>query len=148
MRQLIVNVPDAQMRPLEEAARSKDMRPEALISEQLASLTSSVPGRVGVSIMRYARYALPARHGAYSMNPLPASGGEVQQTGVAYHVGIRHPGAKQIPQREPNADRTSADIERSRRREVLKRTSGIWKDRRDTPKDGVQYQQEARAEWD
>lgn len=158
MRKLIVNLPDAQMRALEESAKSKDMRPEKLVSEQLASLVSGPHGQVRVYIKPYARYDVPAKHHAYLVNYLAPYSGEVRQAAVAYHVSIRHPsavrmasaipGAKHTPERETNADRASADAERSRRRDILKQTSGIWKDREDASEDGVQYQLKARAEWD
>jgi len=158
MRQLIVNLSDAQMRALEEVAKSRDMRPENLVSEQLASITTRSHGPVGVSIKRYARFVQTRKDNAYSLNPLVPPGTQVRQPAVVYHVGIRNPAAVQMvgnvpatgqsPQLEPNSDRALADVERSRRREILKGTSGIWKDRRDTPKDGLQYQLEARAEWD
>jgi hypothetical protein len=38
--------------------------------------------------------------------------------------------------------------ERQRRLRVLQGTFGMWKDRDDIPKDGLQYQLEARSEWD
>lgn len=43
--------------------------------------------------------------------------------------------------------RTDA-ADRARRLQLLQRTAGIWKDRADVPKDGLDYQREERAEWD
>lgn len=44
---------------------------------------------------------------------------------------------------------TSIDAERERRRlEALKGIFGLWADRKDIPKDGVEYQRQLRAEWE
>lgn len=40
------------------------------------------------------------------------------------------------------------DAEREQRRQVLRRVRGMWKERVDAPRDGLQYQLESRAEWD
>lgn len=37
--------------------------------------------------------------------------------------------------------------QRSRRAEALKKIEGMWKDRADIPKDGVEYQNQIRSEW-
>ena len=42
----------------------------------------------------------------------------------------------------------SPDVDRVRRLEVLMGTFGMWKGKGDMPQDGLQYQLEARAEWD
>lgn len=34
-----------------------------------------------------------------------------------------------------------------RRVEAVKRAEGLWKDRDDIPKDGVEYQEKLRSEW-
>lgn len=34
-----------------------------------------------------------------------------------------------------------------RRLEAVKRAEGLWKDRDDIPKDGVEYQEKLRSEW-
>lgn len=39
------------------------------------------------------------------------------------------------------------DAARQRRLAALKAAEGLWKDRADIPKDGVQSQEEMRAEW-
>ena len=36
---------------------------------------------------------------------------------------------------------------RARRAAALKAAEGLWKDRTDIPKDGVEYQNQLRAEW-
>jgi hypothetical protein len=36
---------------------------------------------------------------------------------------------------------------RMRRAAALKAAEGLWKDRTDIPKDGVEYQNQLRAEW-
>lgn len=44
---------------------------------------------------------------------------------------------------------TSIDAERERRRlGALKAIFGLWADREDIPKDGVEYQRQLRAEWE
>jgi len=147
MRQLIVNLPDAQMRALEKVARSKDMRPENLVSEQLASLTASPAGRVVISIKRYAKYSPSSKQHAYSASSLS----KPRQPVIAYRVGTRLPVGDHIVDdvlQKSRAARLEQDAERNRRREVLRQTAGMWKDRRDSMKDGLQYQLEARAEWD
>jgi hypothetical protein len=45
----------------------------------------------------------------------------------------------EITSREPAAHK--------RRTAALKSVFGIWKDRKDAPQDGLDYQQEMRAEW-
>jgi hypothetical protein len=49
-----------------------------------------------------------------------------------------------------NIKRPAGTIEeqRQRRAEALKNTFGMWKDRTDIPKDGVEYQEQIRSEWD
>ncbi|WEF35074.1 hypothetical protein [Pseudoduganella chitinolytica] len=42
---------------------------------------------------------------------------------------------------------TPDDDQRARRLAILRRTAGMWKDRADIAKDGVQFQLAARAEW-
>ncbi len=37
---------------------------------------------------------------------------------------------------------------RAKRLEVLKKTCGLWKDRDDVPKDGLEYQNMIREEWE
>lgn len=37
---------------------------------------------------------------------------------------------------------------RQKRLEVLKKTCGLWKDRTDVPKDGLEYQRMMREEWE
>lgn len=39
------------------------------------------------------------------------------------------------------------DDQRARRLAILRRTAGMWKDRADIAKDGMQFQLAARAEW-
>lgn len=39
------------------------------------------------------------------------------------------------------------EIKRLRRASALKAAEGLWKDRTDIPKDGVEYQNQLRAEW-
>lgn len=34
-----------------------------------------------------------------------------------------------------------------RRQEAVRRAEGLWKDRTDIPKDGVEYQDQLRSEW-
>jgi len=66
-------------------------------------------------------------------------------------VGTRLPVGDHIVDdvlQKSRAARLEQDAERNRRREVLRQTAGMWKDRRDSMKDGLQYQLEARAEWD
>lgn len=44
---------------------------------------------------------------------------------------------------------TSINPERERKRlEALKGIFGLWADREDIPKDGVEYQRQLRAEWE
>lgn len=40
-----------------------------------------------------------------------------------------------------------ADPDRQRRLAVASKILGLWKDRTDIPKDGLEYQEEMRAEW-
>jgi len=48
-----------------------------------------------------------------------------------------------------NAEGAPAIVEASRLRRAaaLKAAEGLWKDRADIPKDGVEYQNQLRAEW-
>ncbi|SFV17779.1 hypothetical protein [Pseudoduganella namucuonensis] len=47
-----------------------------------------------------------------------------------------------------NAQATQlADPDRQRRLAVASKILGLWKDRTDIPKDGLEYQEEMRAEW-
>lgn len=39
------------------------------------------------------------------------------------------------------------EARRSRRLAALKAAEGLWKDRTDIPKDGVEYQHQLRGEW-
>ncbi|MFB9241621.1 hypothetical protein IV454_18255 [Massilia antarctica] len=47
----------------------------------------------------------------------------------------------------PQAADDALQSERARRLAALNAAFGMWKDRDDTPKDGLQYQIESRAEW-
>ncbi|MCY0914098.1 hypothetical protein [Massilia antarctica] len=47
----------------------------------------------------------------------------------------------------PEAADDALRSERARRLAALNAAFGMWKDRDDTPKDGLQYQIESRAEW-
>jgi hypothetical protein len=40
------------------------------------------------------------------------------------------------------------EAKRIRLAAALKAAEGLWKDRTDIPKDGVQYQENLRSEWD
>jgi hypothetical protein len=62
-------------------------------------------------------------------------------------VGNRRLGAAQNKPELPEATAPQVD-DRARRLAILRQTAGMWKDRTDIPKDGLQYQLEARAEWD
>lgn len=42
---------------------------------------------------------------------------------------------------------TLQDSPRRRRLAALQAAQGLWKHRTDVPKDGVEYQQQLRAEW-
>lgn len=44
--------------------------------------------------------------------------------------------------------RSAEQTERERKLSILRRTQGMWKERSDVPKDGLQYQIETRSEWD
>lgn len=59
--------------------------------------------------------------------------------GTLHDVGD-HPAAP-----EPTLE--SQDERRRRRTAALKVAEGLWKDRTDIPKDGVEYQEQLRAEW-
>lgn len=62
-----------------------------------------------------------------------------------------------IPETEPNENTEteraqvppfdSVEERRARRMKALKAVSGLWKDRKDIPDDGVDYQRLARSEW-
>jgi hypothetical protein len=39
------------------------------------------------------------------------------------------------------------DEQQRRREDAIKRAEGLWKDRTDIPKDGVEYQEKIRSEW-
>lgn len=52
------------------------------------------------------------------------------------------------PPVETPGSRDQDDAAREQRRQVLRRVRGMWKERVDAPRDGLQYQLESRAEWD
>lgn len=39
------------------------------------------------------------------------------------------------------------DEQQRRREEAIRRAEGLWKDRTDIPKDGVEYQEKIRGDW-
>ncbi len=39
------------------------------------------------------------------------------------------------------------EVKRARLSAALKAAEGLWKDRTDIPKDGVEYQEQLRSEW-
>lgn len=39
------------------------------------------------------------------------------------------------------------EMKRRRLAAALKAAEGLWKDRKDMPKDGVEYQEQLRSEW-
>ncbi|NHZ36823.1 hypothetical protein [Massilia rubra] len=39
------------------------------------------------------------------------------------------------------------EVKRRRLAAALKAAEGLWKDRKDMPKDGVEYQEQLRSEW-
>lgn len=45
------------------------------------------------------------------------------------------------------ASAASLEERRRRRKAALKAAEGLWKDRTDIPKDGVEYQKQLRDEW-
>ena len=48
---------------------------------------------------------------------------------------------------EPVPAARSQDVARQRRLAALQAAQGLWKDRTDVPNDGVEYQEQLRAEW-
>lgn len=158
MRQLIVNVPDAQMLALEKAAKSKDIRPEDLIAEQLTHLVTSASGKRTTGLKRHAKYHPAAKVDVYTgQYPAPYRI-ELKQSRLSSRLASGHNKTFRmikngahfmlVSHQESQQERSQPDDERSRRRDILKQTAGIWKDRDDQPKDGLEYQMQARAEWD
>lgn len=49
-----------------------------------------------------------------------------------------------LPIRRPSG---TLEEQHRRRKEAVKRAEGLWKDRTDIPKDGVEYQDKLRSEW-
>lgn len=49
-----------------------------------------------------------------------------------------------LPIRRPSG---TLEEQQRRRQEAVKRAEGLWKDRTDIPKDGVEYQEKIRSEW-
>lgn len=49
-----------------------------------------------------------------------------------------------VPVRRPAG---TLEEQQRRREEAVKRAEGLWKDRTDIPKDGVEYQNKIRSEW-
>jgi hypothetical protein len=47
----------------------------------------------------------------------------------------------------PEPVTTPQEARRRRLRAALAAAEGLWKDRQDVPKDGVEYQEQLRAEW-
>lgn len=62
--------------------------------------------------------------------------------GTLQEAGNKH-------QLTPNPEATTESKEEHRRRRVsaLKAAEGLWKNRTDVPKDGIEYQEQLRAEW-
>ncbi|MES2165031.1 MAG: hypothetical protein V4476_28075 [Pseudomonadota bacterium] len=59
---------------------------------------------------------------------------------------VEHPSPSATP--EPSAlPLVPMDAKRRRLVAALKAAEGLWKDRTDIPKDGVEYQEQLRAEW-
>lgn len=56
-----------------------------------------------------------------------------------------HPDLVVAPE-SPQAD-DPLEARRRRRLAALKAAEGLWKDRTDIPKDGVEYQNQLRGEW-
>jgi hypothetical protein len=57
-----------------------------------------------------------------------------------------HRGKRQEPT-VPESQLSLVEAARRRRVAALKVAEGLWKDRTDIPKDGVQAQEQLRAEW-
>ncbi|WP_373988893.1 hypothetical protein [Duganella sp. BuS-21] len=55
-----------------------------------------------------------------------------------------HPDLAATPEPPPL---TPLEAKRRRLAAALKAAEGLWKDRTDMPKDGVQYQEQLRSEW-
>ena len=47
----------------------------------------------------------------------------------------------------PHTDEDTIEARRARRMAALRKTAGMWADRKDIPADGLEYQREMRAEW-
>lgn len=152
MRQLILNIQDSDMRALKRVARDKETRPEQLVKDQLKVLVASDRR---VRIVRYVRLCLGSDNitkTAYALRLAPAVGMhyaiETEDTQTAHqleHATSLHAAGRQPAQTTPT-DATAK--ERARRHLLLSQTAGMWKKQKEPRADGVQYQAEARAEWD
>lgn len=56
----------------------------------------------------------------------------------------KHPDLAVTPEPPPL---NPLEVRRRRLAAALKAAEGLWKDRTDMPKDGVQYQEQLRSEW-
>ena len=55
--------------------------------------------------------------------------------------GLMFAGKSELPMRQP------VQTDQERRLAALRAAQGIWKNRTDIPKDGVEYQEQMRGEW-
>lgn len=134
MRQLILNIPDSDMRTLERVAKAKDIRPEQLITEQVIRIVRTDRTLLGSTTKVHAM-GVGKRNGLLQ-HPRPTDDNPPVET---------HQATADMPE--------NAEAERERRRAVLSRTAGLWKNhagaRADgVREDGVEYQVAARSEWD
>jgi hypothetical protein len=133
MKQVVVEMADADMRTLKRVARQLSRGPAELIEEQLKSIVASK--RVGsIETLKFFKRSrrLKARtsDSLHLLNGLP-----VMIVSKAADLAA-----------EPaNSEQEAA---RQRRLQILRSTSGLMKSDPDFPKDGLHYQSNVRAEWE
>lgn len=125
--------------PLKGAHRGTE-----LARERVSDGPGLAAGRATGQIQRLTPAALKAALD-YSGRILAVEALHVSERLATYHADATRP----FPDVAADAAAPDSDMaETSRRRALLQRTAGMWKDRVDVPKDGLRYQREERAEWD
>lgn len=159
MKQLIVEIADDDMRVLEKVAKHRARDPAELLREQVSIfVTAQRTGSTGERL-KSARPAVlaQAKRKARQLQALAEKRNDMTLDGISA-VGqisnmLLEKLAPETTRRQDADAATTAPVDgqntaRERRLQILRRTSGLMKNAPDFPKDGLQYQTEARAEWD
>lgn len=132
MKQVIVEMADADMRTLKRVARHLSRGPAELLQEQVKSLVASK------RISSVEAFKLIKR--SRRLKAITPESPHLLKTSSAL---ISQPA--DLP---ATPTFNEQDAARERRLQILRRTSGLMKNHPDFPQDGLQYQNSVRGEWE